>query len=679
MAHIRFDGVEFNAVPVRPSKSVERGTAPATRGTTRELMVADRTVTATSMAPLAAVRDSVVRAHQATIAAAAAVARATLQGGLTPALDVQAMTADRDAVDAFSKTRAAELAAIRCFRPLARPPKHDLSAEDLDVLARGGIEQVFGVTHRQTATDPTSGRARTANQHLRIGGHGQVRRIESLDSSAGGSDFGGLTTWFDGDPVAAARTAAEVFGAYVGLHLCLADCSAESKVDGVARDAPSTQRLSLRVVEMDLVPIPHLRARVSLDGLDPSPANSFDVTVRFVPRGDVALGPGTDGHLQEWTGRVAATGEQALLSEFHMAHLARGDQGIAFGPEFARFTGNRATRLPTGGLLLVDRVTEFSGKRGSWDAGADYRTEYDVPVDAWYLDDTANGSVPHFVYMETSLQAALLMGYYLGPTLGSAETLRLRNLGGTATVHHRLDLRGKTIDQTSKLVSTTLMPGSSLQSFEYSLSADGREFYSGSTMFGYFSDSALDNQTGLDAGRLRPNWLKTLDCAPDIRTIDVAKRRSRHGALCSTGALALIDHVDVVDGGGQYGKGYLHMTRDIEPDEWFFDCHFYLDPVIPGSLGVESVIQCIQEWMVDSGMHRRWRAPQFHIPENVPFNWKYRGQFVPEDSHCELEIHVKDVRSQSDSVVVVADASLWKPGLRIYELIDISVELREGI
>ena len=145
------------------------------------------------------------------------------------------------------------------------------------------------------------------------------------------------------------------------------------------------------------------------------------------------------------------------------------------------------------------------------------------------------------------------------------------------------------------------------------------------------------------------------------------------------GALALVDRVDVVDGGGQYGKGYLHMTRDIEADEWFFDCHFYLDPVIPGSLGVESVIQCIQEWMVDAGMHRQWRDPQFHIPVNVPFNWKYRGQFVPDDGHCELEVHVKDIRPQPGSVVVVADASLWKPGLRIYELIDISVELREGI
>ncbi|MGY3556147.1 beta-ketoacyl synthase [Williamsia sp. R60] len=678
MAHIRFDGIVFNPIPARPAAVVEA--APRSAGNrTRESLAPRETVPVGAMAPLAAVRDSVVRAHQATIAAASAVARATLRDGLNPAPRQLGEKTWPETVDTFSTTRAAELAAVRCFRPLARSAKRELSSEDIDVLTRGGIEQVFGPTHRQTATDHATGRTIAANSMLTVASHGQVESIEGLESSPRGADFGGLTVRYNGDPVAAARSAAEVFGVFVGLHLCMSDCVTESQAHGTAPNPPSSQRLSLRVVEIDLVPIPHLRARVSIDGSEPSRDNGFDVTVDFIPRNGVALGPGTNGHLQDWTGRVATTGRQALLSEFHMAHLARGDQGIAFGPEFSRYTGNRATRLPTGGLLLVDRVTEFSGTRGNWDAGADYRTEYDVPADAWYLEDTANGSVPHFVYMETSLQAALLMGYYLGPTLGSTETLRLRNLGGTATVSRRLDLRGKTVDQSSTLVSTTLMPGSSLQSFDYSLRVDGDEFYSGTTMFGYFSDSALDNQTGLDAGRHRPNWLETLESAPQIRTIDVAARRDRREPLCSTGALALVDHVDVVDGGGQYGKGYLHMTRDIEADEWFFDCHFYLDPVIPGSLGVESVIQCIQEWMVDAGMHRQWRDPQFHIPENVPFNWKYRGQFVPDDGHCELEVHVKDIRTQADSVVVVADASLWKPGLRIYELIDISVELREGI
>ncbi|MFZ2172897.1 MAG: beta-hydroxydecanoyl-ACP dehydratase, partial [Rhodococcus sp. (in: high G+C Gram-positive bacteria)] len=296
-----------------------------------------------------------------------------------------------------------------------------------------------------------------------------------------------------------------------------------------------------------------------------------------------------------------------------------------------------------------------------------------------YYADSANESMPHFVYMETSLQAALLMGYYLGPTLTAPNTTQsLRNLGGTATVLRQVDLRGKTIQQESRLLSTTLLPGSSLQSFDYTLSVDDEPFYQGETMFGYFSDEALANQTGLDAGRSAPTWLGEQGNEVVLRRLDLAARRADPAArLCSRGTLALLDWVDVVDGGGTFGNGYLHALRDIDPEDWFFDRHFHLDPVIPGSLGVESVIQAMQEWAVDAGFADNLHDPAFDIPEGVAFTWKYRGQFLPADGTCELEVHIKTVSVSADGVVITADASLWKPGLRIYELLDISIELTE--
>ncbi|GGF34099.1 beta-hydroxydecanoyl-ACP dehydratase [Williamsia phyllosphaerae] len=674
---ITFDGADFDplgataalvAAPVEPSQEPDR--AP-------NFHRASESVTAPApspdLTPVAAIRASVVAAHRATIAATDSVAHAMINRILgqidTGATDHAPPEAP---VTSGALTSRLELTAVRCFSPLARTDRTELTGPDIDRLTRGSIDDVFGAAYRQRI----GAASRDVNASLRIGASGHVDSISDLHYAPTGSDFGGCVAEISGDPVAAARTTAEILGAYVGLHLCLADATVRSSVDS-APSAVGAHRLSVRVIEADLVPVPHLRARVTPIG-PAGPGSPFDLTAHFVPTDAATVGPARGGALTAPTGRVGALGTPALLTEFHMAHLARGDQGTAFGPEFARYTGNRATRLPTGGLLLVDRVTEFAGRRGEWDSGARYRTEYDVPADAWYLADTANASVPHFVYMETSLQAALLMGYYLGPTLASDETLRLRNLGGTATVARRIDLRGKTIDQHSTLTSTTIMPGSSLQSFEYSLRADGVEFYSGSTMFGYFSDSALDNQTGLDAGRDRPSWLARENARSRCRSIDVAGRRAAGGPLCSTDALALVDRVEVVDGGGEFGQGYLHMDRPIDPGDWFFDCHFYLDPVIPGSLGVESVIQCLQEWLIDAGDHRGFAEPEFHIPEGVPFSWKYRGQFVPTDGHCELEVHIKTVTRDADSVVVVADASLWKPGLRIYELTDIAVELRDG-
>jgi 3-hydroxymyristoyl/3-hydroxydecanoyl-(acyl carrier protein) dehydratase len=363
-----------------------------------------------------------------------------------------------------------------------------------------------------------------------------------------------------------------------------------------------------------------------------------------------------------------------------MAHFCRGDQAIALGPEFAGYTGRKATRLPSGGLLLVDRVLKLHGTRGeaaTLDGGAWHITEYDAPADSWYFTDTANASMPNCVYMETSLQAALMVGYYMGATLGDpAAVVSLRNLGGTATVLREIDLRDATIRQHSRLLSTTDMPGSSLQNFAYTLTVDGEPFYEGETLFGYFSDTALANQTGLDAGKNAPTWLET--ARPATRTIDVAARRADPNArLVARDHLALLDTVDVVDGGGRYGQGYLHAVRAIDPDDWFFARHFHLDPVIPGSLGIETVIQAMQEWLLDSPHAADLVDPAFILPVGAPFTWKYRGQFLPTDAETRLEVHIKEVRRGTGRVRVTADASVWKPGLRIYETLDIAVELRE--
>ena len=41
--------------------------------------------------------------------------------------------------------------------------------------------------------------------------------------------------------------------------------------------------------------------------------------------------------------------------------------------------------------------------------------------------------------------------------------------------------------------------------------------------------------------------------------------------------------------GGKYGKGYVEAEFDINPDLWFFGCHFIGDPVMPGCLGLDAM------------------------------------------------------------------------------------------
>lgn len=572
------------------------------------------------------------------------------------------------------------------FKPLARSAVGVLGVVDLDRLARGAIADVLGPAYDQDGHD--------RSVRLAADGGLLLAAVDAIELRGGRPGRGLVRARLVGPAphgeglVEAAAQAARLFAVYLGLHLCLLDAHF---VDGAA---PGTQvdpavtgsgelELVLEVTDIDLVPRPALRADAEIRpvGSDQVLGRVTDVAVGLREGAGRPVGPGPGGTTPVWLGRKNRFGDPAMLNEFHMAHFCRGDQAIALGPEFAGYTGRKATRLPSGGLLLVDRVLEVHGTRGdpaSLAGGAWHVTEYDAPADSWYFADTANASMPNCVYMETSLQAALMVGYYLGATLADpAAMVSLRNLGGTARVLREVDLRDATIRQHSTLLSTTDMPGSSLQSFGYTLSVDGEPFYEGETMFGYFSDAALANQTGLDAGRSVPTWLDAISPRPAVRTLDVAARRDDPGApLVARDHLALLDTLDVVDGGGRYGQGYLHAVRPIDPDDWFFARHFHLDPVIPGSLGVETVIQAMQEWLLDSPHAEGLVDPAFVLPVDAPFTWKYRGQFLPTDGETRLEVHLKEVRRAPGRVRVTADASVWKPGLRIYELIDVAVELR---
>lgn len=583
--------------------------------------------------PIAQIRAGVIAAHRSALSAQIALQRELWRRASRPAV-----------VD----VRPVHSAPEGAFKPLARTGRTRLDREALAQLADGAVSAVFGPAYRRDGVEAVARLAGTTPLVLT-----EVTELELY----GGAGKGRVVARFDGDARTAALQAAELYALYTGMPLCL---SGSSLTGGVAESPLGTAggTVELIVDGADLVPRPYVQATAYFgDGAEP-----VQVSVSVVEPHGAEVGPGQ---------AVA----DLLLNEFHMAHLARGDQAIAMGPEFAPYTGVRATRLPTGGLLLVDRVRDFDGARGNLES-ATYTTEYDSPADSWYYADTANDSMPHFVYMETSLQAALLMGYYAGPTLTQpGTTLSLRNLGGTATVLRQVDLRDATIEQRSRLLSTTILPGSSLQTFDYTLSVDGEPFYRGETMFGYFSDQALGNQTGLDAGRYVPSWLAG---HPEVRArvIDVAARRSDEAArACSRRKLALIDRVEVVDEGGKYRAGYLHSLRAIDPAEWFFARHFHLDPVIPGSLGVESVIHAVQEWMLDAGFADGMADPAFRIPRDIPFSWRYRGQFLPTDGSVELEAHIKSVHRGPHGATVVVDGSLWKPGLRIYELIDLGVEI----
>lgn len=60
--------------------------------------------------------------------------------------------------------------------------------------------------------------------------------------------------------------------------------------------------------------------------------------------------------------------------------------------------------------------------------------------------------------------------------------------------------------------------------------------------------------------------------------------------------------------GGAYGKGVIEAEFDINPDLWFFECHFKGDPVMPGCLGLDAVWQLLGFYLGWTGAPGSGRA-----------------------------------------------------------------------
>src|SRR5262249_5140819 len=132
------------------------------------------------------------------------------------------------------------------------------------------------------------------------------------------------------------------------------------------------------------------------------------------------------------------------------------------------------------------------------------------------------------------------------------------------------------------------------------------------------------------------------------------------------------------DDGGKFGKGYVHGRRRIDPADWYFDCHFHRDPVMPGSLGVEAIIEALKMYAIDKGLAHGLRSPEFAVPTGIPFAWKYRGQILRTDEEMIFDAHIKEIRRDPGHLLLIADASVWRGPLRIYELTDLAIAVKES-
>jgi 3-hydroxyacyl-[acyl-carrier protein] dehydratase/trans-2-decenoyl-[acyl-carrier protein] isomerase len=125
--------------------------------------------------------------------------------------------------------------------------------------------------------------------------------------------------------------------------------------------------------------------------------------------------------------------------------------------------------------------------------------------------------------------------------------------------------------------------------------------------------------------------------------------------------------VKITDDSGEFGKGEILAELDINPDLWFFDCHFPGDPVMPGCLGLDAMWQIV-------GFYLAWIGNPGHGRALGVGEVKFTGQVLPTAKLVTYHINIKRVIARK-LVLGVADGVMKVDGREIYSAKDLRVGL----
>ena len=359
--------------------------------------------------------------------------------------------------------------------------------------------------------------------------------------------------------------------------------------------------------------------------------------------------------------------------------FAQGDPSQAFGAPYKVFGREREiARLPRPPYFFMDRVVQTDHRPWEMQPGGWIQAEYDIPEAEWYFRANHTQAMPFCILLEIALQPCGWLAAYAGSALHSQDRLHFRNLGGKATLVRNPLPHSGTLTMRSRMTEVSKAGGMIIQDFDMEVLNNGKMVYRGTTNFGFFTTEALANQVGIRNSRfyreLSPSdKAKPVSFSPQapVTPDDTAVDKNR--GMPAT-ALRMVDRIDYLDfEGGLFDQGMIAGSKTVNPREWFFDAHFYQDPVCPGSLGVESFVQLLRYFLVQKyGLDPA--AYEVRMSEQQTHEWIYRGQIVPSNNEIEIQAHISSCTKENSGCSITASGALVVDGICIYEMKDFSLE-----
>ena len=127
-----------------------------------------------------------------------------------------------------------------------------------------------------------------------------------------------------------------------------------------------------------------------------------------------------------------------------------------------------------------------------------------------------------------------------------------------------------------------------------------------------------------------------------------------------------ITHIS--DKGGAYGRGEVIAELDINPELWFFTCHFEGDPVMPGCLGVDALWQLVGFFLGWLGNPGKGRALGVGTV-------KFTGEVLQSVKNVRYEIDMKKIMSPGGTTVGLANGIVLADDKKIYSAESLKVGL----